>query len=79
MTGPHDHTCSLHLTVEDVAHYLRTDHTTITGWLDNGDLPGYRLPDRWLIMSDDLHRFLAGRHTGPADDTPSPRKDTLSP
>ncbi|WP_114908013.1 helix-turn-helix domain-containing protein [Ornithinimicrobium murale] len=41
------------LTVEDVAHYLRVDAHTVTRWLDNADLPGYRLPTRWLIMSDD--------------------------
>lgn len=42
------------LTVEDVAHYLRTDAATVTRWLENRRLPGYRLPDRWLIAADEL-------------------------
>lgn len=46
------------LTIEDVAHYLRTDAATITHWLETGQLPGYRLPDRWLVMTDELLDYL---------------------
>lgn len=61
MNNAHVPNMPLHLTIEDVAHYLRTDHTTITGWLENGNLPGYRLPDRWLITADDLQNYLTSR------------------
>lgn len=46
------------LTVEDVAHYLRTDAATVTRWLEARALPGYRLPDRWLISADELADYL---------------------
>lgn len=60
------------LTAEDVAHYLRTDHTTVTGWLESGHLPGYRLPDRWLVMNTDLQTYLRARQNHPANDADRP-------
>lgn len=48
------------LTVEDAAHYLRTDADTITHLLEERQLPGYRLPDRWLIAADELAGEIAG-------------------
>lgn len=51
------------LTVEDVAHYLRTDAATVTSWLEAGDLPGYRLPTRWLIAADELADYLRDTRT----------------
>ena len=50
------------LTVEAVAHYLRVDAQTVTGWLESAQLGGYRLPTGWLVMSDDLQAFLAAAH-----------------
>lgn len=61
MNAAHVPNTPLHLTVEDVAHYLRADHAAITSWLESGDLPGYQLPDRWLITADDLQDYLDGR------------------
>lgn len=61
MNTAHVPNAPLHLTIEDVAHYLRTDHATITTWLESGDLPGYHLPDRWLITADDLQDYLTLR------------------
>lgn len=46
------------LTVQDVAHELGVDAATVSGWLASGELAGYRLPSRWLIMADDLQAFL---------------------
>lgn len=51
------------LTVEDAAHYLRTDPATVAHWLENGQLPGYRLPDRWLIAADELADYLQRRRS----------------
>ena len=71
MNAAHVPNTPLHLTVEDVAHYLRTDHAAITSWLESGYVPGYQLPDRWLITADD-RRTLDGRRndaqrmTGPS-------------
>lgn len=55
------------LTVEDVSHLLRTDKETVEAWLQAGTLPGYRLPDRWLIMADELHDYLATKHNQTSD------------
>lgn len=48
-----------HLSVEDVAHCLRTDYATVLTWLEAGTLPAYRLPgDRWLVLAADLREHL---------------------
>lgn len=41
-------------TIEDAAHYLRTDTATITRWFETPQLPGSRHPDRWPISTDEL-------------------------
>lgn len=37
-----------------------TDADTITHLLEERQLPGYRLPDRWLIAADELAAEIAG-------------------
>lgn len=60
------HSTKPHLTVEDVSHLLRTDKETIESWLHAGAIPGYRLPDRWLIMADELQDYLTTKHNQPS-------------
>lgn len=51
------------LTVRDVAHQLGVEAATVSRWLESGQLAGYRLPSRWLIMADDLEALLTERGT----------------
>lgn len=53
------------MTVTEVADFLRTTDTQVLAWLDARQLGGYRLPDRWLILPEDVITFL----TTPDDDS----------
>lgn len=58
------------LTPTEAAAFLRVTESDVTKWLEDGALPGYRLPDRWLIMRDELSEHLVeSRNDGP----PTPR------
>ncbi len=52
------------LTVPEVAERLRVSTATVTNWLREGRLRGYRIGGTkagWRIESEDLERFIAER------------------
>lgn len=53
------------LTTTETAAFLRVTESDVTRWLDAGELPGYRLPDRWLIWRDELAEHLAEHRNDP--------------
>lgn len=50
------------LTATETAAFLRVSETDVIRWLEAGALPGYKLPDRWLIMRDELTEHLTQNH-----------------
>lgn len=50
--------------VDDVANLLGLNPRTVSNWLKDGHLPGYKLPGRWLVLREELHDFLDSAHTG---------------
>ena len=50
--------------VDDVATLLGLNPRTVSNWLKDGQLPGYKLPGRWLILREELRDYLAQTYTG---------------
>lgn len=48
------------LTTEDVATITGLSVGTVTRWLSNGRLRGFRLGSRWRVRRSDLEEFLRG-------------------
>lgn len=46
------------LTPQEVARMINTTSRTVTRWLNDGDLKGYLIQDRWRIAPDDLAEFI---------------------
>lgn len=59
------------LTVPEVADRLRVSTATVTNWLREGRLLGYRIGGTkagWRIESADVDRFITDRKRQPASD-----------
>lgn len=46
------------LDVCDVAQALGTSENNVRVWLRTGELPGYKLPRRWLVLRTELRTWL---------------------
>lgn len=46
------------LSARDVATVLGVDVRTVVRWLKNGQLPGFRLPNAWMVLREDLRDYL---------------------
>lgn len=46
------------LSVEDVAKYLKVQSTTIRRQAERGDLPGFKIGNRWRFRMKDIDRFI---------------------
>lgn len=49
------------LTPEDIAKTLKKSEDTITRWLRQGKLPGYKTEGTWIINKADFEEWLAKR------------------
>lgn len=53
------------LTVEDVAEEVSRAASTVRGWLNSGELDGYKLNGRdWRVPRDSLRQYLQGQRKG---------------
>jgi excisionase family DNA binding protein len=46
------------LSVEDAAKYLKVQSTTIRRQAERGDLPGFKIGNRWRFRMKDIDRFI---------------------
>jgi excisionase family DNA binding protein len=56
------------LTTAQVADRFQIDERTITRWLRDGFLSGYKLGKEWRIASNELESFLHGHANRPRND-----------
>lgn len=52
------------LGVEEAAEILGINPRTISNWLRDGQIPGYKLPGKWLILREELREYMATIWTG---------------
>lgn len=55
------------LTPAQVAKRIQIQERTVTRWLRDGYLSGYKLGKEWRIAPDDLESFLHGHANRPND------------
>ncbi len=55
------------LTPTDVANHLQVNERTVTQWLRNGHLRGFKVGKEWRISPDDLQAFLEASANKPMD------------
>ena len=55
------------LTPTDVANRLQVNERTVTLWLRNGHLRGFKVGKEWRISPDDLQAFLEASANMPPD------------
>ena len=55
------------LTPAQVADRIQIQERTVTRWLRDGFLSGYKLGKEWRIAADDLESFLHGHANRPKD------------
>ena len=55
---------TVHMTVKEVAEFVRKNDKTIRRWIKAGKLPAYRLDGSYLISRKDLDLFLRQRWNG---------------
>lgn len=67
--------CPERMSAKDVAEVLGVTQRTVSTWLLNGDLPGYRLPGTWLVMREELRDYLRSRRTQREDGAPQPQPE----
>lgn len=54
--------------VDEAAELLGVNPRTISNWLRDNQLPGYKLPGKWLILREELREYMLSIWTGfPAD------------
>jgi excisionase family DNA binding protein len=46
------------LSVDDAAKYLKVKSTTIRRQAERGDLPGFKIGNRWRFRMKDIERFI---------------------
>lgn len=56
------------MTPEEAAKELKVAPETLRRWLRSGEFKAAKTPAGWRISEQDMHRFLATRHTGQPDD-----------
>ncbi len=49
---------STQMSVAQVAEVLGVTQRTVISWLKAGELPGFRLPNQWRVLREDLRQFL---------------------
>lgn len=59
------------MTVDEIAAELRISLSTVYGWLDSGQLVGYKVGNLWRIKRSDFDAFMAaGRNVQGMGDAP---------
>jgi len=49
------------LTPEEIAKVLRKSEDTVTRWLRQGKIPGYKAEGTWVVNKKDFDTWLASR------------------
>ena len=49
------------MTMKDVAEYLQIKERTIYGWVQNGQIPGFKLGNSWRFKREDIDLWIEER------------------
>ena len=60
------------LTPFDVAKRLQMNERTVTQWLRNGHLRGFKIGKEWRVSEIDLDAFIESSANKPSDSPPRP-------
>lgn len=58
-----------HLTVEELAQVLGVAAPTAYKWLQQGNVPGYKVGRSWVVVRDEVKDFLAAQRNRPLTDS----------
>ncbi len=58
------------LTPSDVAKRLKMNERTVTQWLRNGYLRGFKIGKEWRVSETDLEAFIEASANKPSDSPP---------
>lgn len=63
------------MNASDVAEALGVTQRTVLSWLKNGQLPGIRLPNKWLVLREDLRQYLKDAYNIQDEQEAAPPRD----
>lgn len=65
----------LQMSVTEVAEVLGVTQRTVLSWLKGGQLPGFRLPNQWRVLREDLRQYLKDAYNIKDEQEDAPPRD----